>query len=506
MDELVVTVEGGHLRGRRKGTVRAFNGVPYASPPLGALRFLPPEPVRAWDGVRDAGSTGSAALQAPTVLETTRGMGAEMSEDCLTLNVWTPRRSNDSSEPLPVMVWIHGGAFVNGSGSIPWYDGSLLAARGDVVVVTINYRLGALGFLDLSGIGGDRYETSGNAGLLDQVAALSWVKRNIAAFGGDPRRVCVVGESAGSMSIGALLTATPAQGRFERAIMQSGCPTARSRALALETTAELFHDLGLPTSSSGLDRLVGMPGPEIVAAAEEIALRAQAAAAAGSTEAFTWSPVVDGPVLPDDPTAAIVDGKGADVPVLIGTTSDEMRIMRVLAPDLPAVGDAELNARLEAVVGGNWERFRTGYERLHPGATADDLWWSVMSDQIFGLPTAAFIDARTRRGAPTWTYEFAWRSPAGDGWYGASHTMEIPFVFGTFDAPGVRAFLGDITPEMEALSQRMQDSWVAFAHSGRADWSACEGDLRPTMVFDQTCRLAEDRARPMRDVWAAASS
>src|SRR5439155_5654068 len=142
------------------------------------------------------------------------------------LSVWTPRRYNASHEPLPVMVWLHGGAFVNGSGSIPWYDGSALTARRDVVMVTINSRLGAFCYLDLSGIGDNRYETSGNAGLLDQVAALSWVKRNIAAFGGDPRRVCVVGESAGSMSIGALLTATPAQGRFERAIMQSGCPTA----------------------------------------------------------------------------------------------------------------------------------------------------------------------------------------------------------------------------------------------------------------------------------------
>jgi para-nitrobenzyl esterase len=504
MDELVVTVDGGRLRGWRKGSLGVFNGVPYAEPPVGPLRFRPPEPVREWDGVRDAGSAGPVAVQAPTVLETTRGMCDEMSEDCLTLNVWTPRPSNRATEPLPVMVWVHGGAFVNGSGSIPWYDGSALAARGDVVVVTINYRLGAFGFLDLSGIGGDAYDASGNAGLLDQLAALSWVKRNIAAFGGDPHRVCLVGESAGSMSIGTLLAATPAQGRFERAIMQSGCPMARPHSAAIETTAELLRELGVPTSSSGLDRLVGMPGPEIVAAADVIALRAQRAAAAGSTDAFTWSPVVDGRVLTRDPMAAIREGSSADVPVLIGTTSDEMRIMRVLAPDLPAIGDAELNARLEAEVGRHWEQLRSGYEKLHPGATADDLWWSVMSDRIFGLPTAAFIDARTRHGAPTWTYEFAWRSPAGDGWYGASHTMEIPFVFGTFGAPGVRAFLGDITPAMEGLSQHMQDAWVAFAHSGRADWPACDGELRPTMVFDHACQLADDRARPMRDLWAAA--
>jgi para-nitrobenzyl esterase len=507
MGDSVVRVAGGELRGASEASVRSFLGVPFSRPPVGSLRFRPPQPVEGWAGVRDARHFGPAAMQVRTILETARGLTGPLSEDCLTLNVWTPDEARIAG-PLPVLVWIHGGSFVNGSGSVPWYDGTALAAHGDVVVVTINYRLGPFGFLDLADIGGGGYAGAGNAGLLDQITALRWVRDNIAAFGGDPHVVCIVGESAGAMSVGTLLATEAAKGLFHRAILQSGAPLAQSHAASTHVATELFRALGLDLDRGGLDRLGVLSASEIVDAANQVALRQQAAAFTGTGGSFAWAPVVDGVVLHEPPMGSVAGGASSSVPVLIGTTADEMRIARVLAPDLEPVDRLELARRLTSGWGEDGPDILAGYEAMYPADGPDDLWWSIASDRTFGLPTAAFTDARARLGAPTWAYRFAWRSPVRDGYFGSAHTMEIPFVFGTFDAIGAPELLGEVTPAMEVLRGRMQDAWVAFATTGcpgiesLPEWPDSRAVGRPTMVLDEICRVVDDPVAPAQALWA----
>jgi para-nitrobenzyl esterase len=441
-------------------------------------------------------------MQIPTVLETQRGLPANMSEDCLSLNIWTPDLSEHLAEPLPVMVWIHGGSFINGSGAIPWYDGSSLAARGDVVVVTINYRLGVFGYLSLTEFGAP-YDRSGNLGLLDQIAALSWIKENVAAFGGDPHRICVVGESAGAMSIGTLLSTGAAEGLFQRAILQSGTPVAQHADTAACTTTELFAALNIDHDEAGLARLKALAAEDLLNAAAQMAIR-KMTTSAGDDGAFPWSPVIDGVVVHADPMATAAN---STLPVLIGTTRDEMRIMRRLFPQRPPLDLPQLKDRLGALCGPFRDDILDAYAQRNPGATPDDLWDAIASDRVFGLPTADFIDKRVKSEAPTWTYLFTWTSAARGGIYGSAHTVEIPFVFNTFDAPGVADFLGRPRSETEGLSARVQQAWVSFARDGfptadgLPDWAPCGSGTRPTMVFDVECMMNEDPDGRIRALW-----
>ena len=498
MSDALVRLGTGELRGRDDGLVHTFLGVAFAEPPVGPRRFRPPERPGAWTGIRDAIEPGPGAMQEPTILESARGFSGVCSEDCLYLNVWTPHPGRRRTPSLPVLFWIHGGSFVTGSGSIPWYDGTRLAARGDVVVVTINYRLGPFGYFDLSAVGGDDFRTSGNLGLLDQIAALEWVRDHIEAFGGDPRRVCVVGESAGSMSTGTLLTAEPVRGLVHRAIMQSGTPVGSTPDQSHATAEEAFGLLRLPWNNEGLTRLLEVPAQAILQAGEEITQRRHAAAFSGSEGGFTWQPTVDGVTLRRDPWEATAGGVAADVPVLIGTTRDEMRIVRVLAPGLPSIDRAELLERLRRSDGPDAENVLAGYQQRDPGGSPDDLWWSILSDRIFGHPTNTYIAARAETGAPTWSYSFEWRSPVQNGFYGSAHTFEIPYIFNTFDAPGVEEVMGTATPGMRSLSTTMQDTWVQFAADGNpatpalADWKPCGADPTVTMLFDLESRIGPD--------------
>jgi para-nitrobenzyl esterase len=497
MSDLLVRLRTGELRGCTDGAVEAFLGVPFAAPPVGPRRFRPPQPPPPWTGTRDATRPGPAAMQIPTILESSRGFSAACSEDCLYLNVWSPEPARRHAPAVPVLVWIHGGSFVTGSGSNPWFRGTRLAARGDVVVVTINYRLGPFGYFDLSALS-DAYGTSGNLGLLDQIAALQWVHDNIEAFGGDPGRVCVVGESAGSMSIGTLLTAEPAQGLVHRAIMQSGTPVGSLPAQSQATAEEAFGLLHLPWNGEGLTRLLDLDADIILRAGEEITQRRHAAAFSGSQGGFTWQPTIDGVTLRRDPWEATAAGASAGVPVLIGTTADEMRIVRVLAPGLPAIDRDELLDRLRLSDGQEAENVAAAYQQRDPAGGADDLWWSILSDRIFGRPTSRFIAVRAEAGAPTWSYFFQWKSPAQDGYYGSAHTFEIPYIFDTFDAPGAEEVLGTATAGMRSLSTAMQDAWVRFAAEGDpatsalAHWKPCGADPTVTMLFDVHSRIGPD--------------
>jgi para-nitrobenzyl esterase len=440
-------------------------------------------------------------MQVAGPLETGRGMPDSMDEDCLNLNVWTPGIDDGRR---PVMVWIHGGALVNGAGSLAWYDGSALARSGDLVVVTINYRLNAFGYLHLGDLAPGELDESGNAGLLDQIAALRWVRDNIGAFGGDPERVCVVGESAGSWSVGTLLAVPSAHGLFRSAIMQSGVPAVQSPASATRNAVEVMATLGL--GQHEVARLREVPASALLEAADRVtaAQMARAVLEPDPEASPGFRPVAGEAGVGGD---ALIDlaQTGNGVPVLIGTTLDEMRIMRALMPEMPLIDEAELARRCDRTFGDASAEVRSAYEMDFPDASADDRWVSIQSDLTFGVPTLDFIDRRHGAEAPTWHYRFDWRSPADGGRFGAAHTLEIPFIFDTFGAAGAAEFTGGPPETAHQLAGLVRGAWTSFVRNGSptADglpgWPATTAEQPATMIFDDTCRL--DHA-PMRSTSA----
>ncbi|MDF2789648.1 MAG: carboxylesterase, partial [Neobacillus sp.] len=306
MTNTIVESAYGKLQGEQINGVFTWKGIPYAKPPVGPLRFRAPELPYSWEGIRDATSFGPVAPQSQReIMEFFGNDISNMSEDCLYLNVWSPAADD---KKRPVMIWIHGGAFVSGSGSSSWYDGASFAAQGDVVVVTINYRLDIFGFLHLGEIGGEEYATSGNCGIQDQVAALQWVRENIAAFGGDPNNVTIFGESAGAMSIGVLLGFPSAQGLFHKAILQSGAAAnVHSSEKAIKIAGQLLATLQVEPSN--LSNLEELPVEQLIQASDLV-------------PPMSLGPVIDGVSLPRHPEEAIADSSAKDVTILIGTNKD----------------------------------------------------------------------------------------------------------------------------------------------------------------------------------------
>jgi para-nitrobenzyl esterase len=441
----------GEVRGVRTGGVTAFRGIPYAD---STARFQPPGPVRPWSGVRDATEFGPPAPQ----------VGAPGAEDgCLTLNIWTPAVDGR----LPVLVWLHGGRYQEGSGADPWTDGTRLAATGEVVVVTVNYRLGAFGFLHLGDRLGADFATSGTVGLQDQIAALRWVRDAIAGFGGDPGTVTVFGESAGGAAVVALLTMPGAAGLFHRAIAQSP-PTQRvlDRAAADRVTGRMLELSGVTEPAD----LLTLPAGAVLDAQRRLLTEHL-----GPSSGQPFQPVVDGVSLPLAPLAAARLGRYADVPVLLGTNREEAGSM-VSAPWFPrtAVQLAELIADA-------------------PGDYRDAV--SYLTDTEYLLPTIRFAEALAGTGARVWCYLFAW-APDHDGNCGACHSIEIPFVFDNLDRPGVAELCGPRPPRK--LARRMGRAWRTFARAGvPPDWPP----YRRVMVFGGTDVVAGDPHRDLRTRW-----
>jgi para-nitrobenzyl esterase len=475
----------GRLRGLDAGGVAQFRGVPFAAPPVGERRLRPPEAVERWAGVRDATTW---APRAPQSLEPTpfrRLVDVPVDEDCLYLNVFSPARDAGGREPRPVMVWIHGGAFTIGSGCL--FDGAELARRGNVVVVTVNYRLGALGFCYVDHLDA-RFDGSGNVALLDQIAALRWVRDHIAAFGGDPGNVTIFGESAGGHSIGCLLTAPAARGLFHRAIAQSGAGFAlREVDQALATTTSYFDQLGL----AGVDDLVAAPWPRLVEA----------------QSAFAFSPTRDGVVLADDVVDAVAAGACADVPLLVSHTRDEMRLF---AADGDALGplpsdDAELARRLGRVFPDGATAV-AAYRAAEPDASPAELWLSFLTDQRFHMPDFALAEARLGTSADVWMARFSWPSPVMEGRLGACHAIEIPFLFPSGGNLG--GMTGDDGPP-RALADAIQDAWVAFARTGDPAtdslpaWPRFDREHRFVMELADECAVVADPDRAIRRLWPA---
>jgi len=486
-----VTTRCGAVRGQVRDGVASFLGIPYAASPTGPLRFRAPAPPRPWDGVRDALALGATPPKPdyPVPFDRLLPEPNIPGDDWLNLNVWTP---DPGGAGLPVMVWIHGGAFANGNSAVPAYDGHAFARDG-VVLVSINYRLGVDGFALLP-------DAPANRGLLDQIAALEWVRDNIAAFGGDPGNVTVFGESAGAMSVTTLLSIPRARDLFARAITQSGSVQAAAdladaalvaRELGLaagrEPTADGLAVLGLPelikAQIAVRDALVAQPdparfGPTIVA----------------STMAFI--PVVDGDLIPVRPLDAIAAGAGSAVPLLTGTATEEYRLFLVPTGMAALVTDEGLGAILPAL--GIGQAVADLYRANRPGASPGDVMSALITDLYFRLPGLAVAEARRGAAAPTYLYEFAWPSPVSG--LGACHSLEIPFVFDNLSAEGTEMALGPTPPA--ALAERMHAAWIAFASTGEPGWRSFD-DSYPVMVFDAAGDgLQADPRGDERAIWA----
>lgn len=454
--DVTVPTSHGTLRGRERNGVAAFLGIPYAAPPFGPRRMRPPRPPEPWTGVRDALAYGATAPQPgyrpplSDLIPNARNPG----EDCLNLNVWTPAPGRTGGR-LPVMVWIHGGAFRNGAGSLPLYDGTRLAAEG-TVCVTLNYRLGPEGFLLLP-------DGTANLGLLDVIAALEWVRENIAGFGGDPDRVTLFGESAGAMSAVTLMAMPRAQGLFHRVIAQSG---AGHHTHPADVARRLTGRLAALAGTDGtVEALANTPPERLITAntalAQELAgdpdRRTWGEAAGG---AVTLLPVVDGTTLPARPADALTAGAASGVDLLVGTNADEARFFLVPMGRDRRITEDSLRAALSAY-GAAPDTAVAEYRAARPGATPGDLLAAAITDHAYRIPALRLAEARARYGADTHVYEFAWPSPALDGRLGACHTLEIAFVFGTLGSP----LTGPDAPA--ALSGAMRAAWTAFAREGR---------------------------------------
>ncbi|HEY8120757.1 MAG TPA: carboxylesterase family protein [Myxococcota bacterium] len=505
--EAVAETAAGRVRGREDGDVLAFYGVPFAAPLTGVARFLPPEPPVAWSGVRDATRFGPAAPQISLpVFSFINAAGRSAGDECLTLNVWTPACDGGRR---PVLVWIHGGAFLVGSGATPVYNGAQLAARGDVVVVTLNYRLGALGFAQLGLARRGALRESTNLGLRDQIAALEWVRDHIARFGGDPGCVTVFGQSAGGMSVGALLGAPRARALFRRAICQSGaCDHVISREAGSSLGASFLAALGDPP----LEALAQLPLEAVLRAQREVM-----AQRASFRDVMTFLPAVDGDLIPEQPLAALRRGAARKHDLMTGVTSDEWKLFGVADPGLGRFEQEDLEARLREVLPDLYSEapgpkraareLRDALAERGGDTDARALWQGFQSARTFVRPAARFAEAQHAAGGRVRTYVVNWRAAAAPRALGACHAIELPFVFGTGRHPLARGLTG-IGFAAPRLTRQIQNAWIQFArtgdpsHQGLPSWPGYEPRHRPTMVLGARCELAEAPLDPDRQLLA----
>jgi len=504
--EVIAEISCGKVRGDQKEGLNVFKGIPYAAPPVGDRRWMPPQPVEPWPGIRPADSFGPVSYQPEPRVEFMKAIGwgetQAQDEDCLYLNVFSPGLDNARR---PVMVWIHGGGFNSGSGSSPMYDGRTLSRRGDIVLVTINYRLGPLGFLNLNEVTGGRIPSTGNEGLLDQTAALAWVRDNIGAFGGDPGNVTIFGESAGGMSVGSLLALPAAKGMFHKAIPQSG---AAHTALPLERAvmiSEHFLDiLGVkPEDASALRSIA----PErLLDAASELTVR-------GTTTVreiggMPLQPVADGQVLPEIPYLAVKQGSAKGISILVGSNLEEWKLFAFMDPRVAKTDEERLLKRCRRLIpGGDAEAIIAAYREALADrgglAGPPDIFTAIQTDRIFRMPALRLAEEQARQGTPAYVYLFTWPSPLLDGRVGSCHALELGFLFGTYE----EKFSGS-GPGAEKLAREIQDAWLAFARAGDPScgglgtWPVY-GQARETMILGVESGLRKAPYDRERRAWDA---
>ena len=490
----IINTSSGKIQGYEENGIVIFKGIPYAEPPIDELRFSAPVAKKHWDDVLDATEYGHCSYQGYTQLEDAMGKLQPESEDCLNLNVWTPKIDN---KKRPVMFWIHGGAFVMGGGIDPIYDGSALARRGDVVVVTINYRLGGLGYLYLPGV-------TVNAGHMDQILALKWVHDNIEMFGGDSNNITIFGESAGGYSVVALAAMPAAKGLFNRIIAQSA-PTIGSK-VTKKPSKKLMSRLGV--EKGNLEALRKISPEKIIEAQNKLI-----AEDPGNLLAFR--PLIDGETLPIHPLKAFEDGDCKNIDFMIGTNLDEAKLFTALNPLITNLNDAETEKLLNFSLSGyglnpsDTKTMIDTYKQAREGKFSTDLkeiMNAIMTDYIFRISTIRLLEAQSKHQSNTYNYLFTWPSPAYNGGLGACHALEIPFVFNTLNNAAFKEFIGE-SAGLDTISHNIMDAWIAFAHTGNPNhdgipnWPSYDIKNRSTMLMDHKFQVVEKFLDKERAAW-----
>lgn len=511
---LLVDTSTGLLRGVRRRGARQWRGIPYADAPVEALRWRAPQAARPWTGVRDASRHGAVSPQPVTNTFTGAGRRTPQSEDCLTVTVTAP--ADVSATPRPVMVFIHGGAFVNGAGSATCYDGTSLVARGDIIYVSVNYRLGVLGWMHLDAHGSPESPVDSNLGLRDQLAALRWVRDNIAAFGGDPHRVTVFGESAGAISIAALLACPEVEGLIAGAIVQSAAPRVIPGIDQAHRWAdELLITMGVdPAEPAEVHAwLRDVTAPQLISGLSTLSQRGLL----DDPAAIAVCPAADGDLLPRPPVPAVADGQGVQVPVIIGTNDREGTLFSHFSPTNPSLKPTWRQMVTKArsfvdaldadvpdtdVRAGELLAVYPGYPKR--GALAD-----LAGDGAFWYPSVELAEGFAAHG-PTWSYryDFAPRLVRLMG-VNATHAGELLPVFDQYrSALGRQMTLLGGMAEYEQLTATMQDEWLHFARHlrPRDAWPAYDAARRATRIFDTDDRVEDDPRRDRRLAWEAAVS
>lgn len=485
----IAETESGTVAGYQENGVYIYKGIPYAK----AERFMPPQPVAKWEGIRSSRAYGPTCPQGKRAgwYHDESAFAFDWNdgfpdEDCLRVNIWTPGLKDGKKRP--VMVWLHGGGYAAGSGQeLPSYDGSNLAKNGDVVVVTLNHRLNALGFLDLSAFG-DKYAKSGNAGLLDLVAALQWVNKNIASFGGDAQNVTIFGQSGGGGKVSTLLATPSAKGLFHKAIIQSGSMLRTMEATySRRIGTAVVEELGLKPSQ--LDQLQTIPYEKLLAAGETAIkkVKEQAEKEGISSFIFGWAPTVDGDVLPAQPFDPQAPAQSKDIPVMIGTTLHEFT-MSTYVPAYRTITKEKAVEILKQKYGEKTDDFLIAFEKAYPYYEPKDL---LDVDVIFrpGAVEQARLKA-AQQGAPVYMYLFTWESPVMNGSLRSTHCMEIPFVF---DNVTRHASMTGGSGKAQILAQKMSSAWINFARTGNPNheslpqWDPYTAQKGATMCFDNVC-------------------
>ncbi len=493
----IINTKYGKIQGYIEKGIEIFKGIPYAAPPINDLRFMPPNSPEAWGDVLIATEFGPNVPQPDNDASFLFGPPREENEaNCLTLNIWTP---GTDKERRPVMFWIHGGNFRYGSSAQVTYNGLPLAKRGNIVLVTINYRLGPLGYLYIPG-------KTANVGMLDQVAALKWVHDNIEAFGGDPDNVTIFGESAGAASVITLLAMPAAKGLFHRAIAQS---TPLYYASHQKSGSKKFISK-LRVEPEDLESLQKLDIKKINRIHRKMVLEALA-----TLETTPFTPVVDGKILPEDPLKALNNGYAGDIPLLIGTNQDEMKFYHALLPNLPDLDSKGLFNRTNRIIkdlGHNEDKINRlieNYNEAREGKLPTDpqeILDAILTDVVFRIITIRIAEAQRQHQPNTYTYMFTWPSPMMRGKLGVPHAIDVPFVFGSLDIPGTEVYCGK-GKDAEILSEKVMDSWIAFARTGNpnneniTEWPSYDVSKRATMLLGKETKVVYAPFDKERAAW-----